>query len=415
MKKKLSETSMIRILKSIEDESSPLVRVYKEWFISSKVVDYYKTGNPKFAEDYLFSLLEDHSKPVFVVSAEKICFMVLKDLRNDEKKYGFTQLLDRFICTLVPNAASNKPLVRHFSNSLIISLWPTFKAYLSDHTLRNIIENLYSNAKKTQIFGQYRAGDANIWDLKGDRKLTNMFGGVLKKVTDHDCPYISESVFEKYLQEKDIVPIGTDERSLWLDKRDTNTESVNNANISCDTSPLQTKSGAWETVLDLDNKKSNDVVTRSELIVVSSLVDKPPNLGGICRLCDVLGVGLLTVQDIKVKNHPQFKNVAVTADRWMPMEEVALDEIASFMKEKKKEGYTLIGLEQTDKSVKLDNNFQFPKKSLILLGTEAFGIPGTLLSELDLCLEIQQFGVIRSMNIQTATAVIVHSYTVQHM
>ena len=170
-----------------------------------------------------------------------------------------------------------------------------------------------------------------------------------------------------------------------------------------------------ETVLDLDNKKSNDVVTRSELIVVSSLVDKPPNLGGICRLCDVLGVGLLTVQDIKVKNHPQFKNVAVTADRWMPMEEVALDEIASFMKEKKKEGYTLIGLEQTDKSVKLDNNFQFPKKSLILLGTEAFGIPGTLLSELDLCLEIQQFGVIRSMNIQTATAVIVHSYTVQHM
>lgn len=341
--------------------------------------------------------------------------MVLKDLRNDEKKYGFTQLLDRFICTLVPNAASNKPLVRHFSNSLIISLWPTFKAYLSDHTLRNIIENLYSNAKKTQIFGQYRAGDANIWDLKGDRKLTNMFGGVLKKVTDHDCPYISESVFEKYLQEKDIVPIGTDERSLWLDKRDTNTESVNSSNISCDTSPLQTKSGAWETVLDLDNKKSNDVVTRSELIVVSSLVDKPPNLGGICRLCDVLGVGLLTVQDIKVKNHPQFKNVAVTADRWMPMEEVALDEIASFMKGKKKEGYTLIGLEQTDKSVKLDNNFQFPKKSLILLGTEAFGIPGTLLSELDLCLEIQQFGVIRSMNIQTATAVIVHSYTVQHM
>lgn len=108
--------------------------------------------------------------------------MVLKDLRNDEKKYGFTQLLDRFICTLVPNAASNKPLVRHFSNSLIISLWPTFKAYLSDHTLRNIIENLYSNAKKTQIFGQYRAGDANIWDLKGDRKLTNMFGGVLKKL-----------------------------------------------------------------------------------------------------------------------------------------------------------------------------------------------------------------------------------------
>lgn len=411
----LNEFSMIRILKSIEDESSPLVRLYKEWFISLKLVDCYKTGNSKFAENYLFSLLEDHSKPVFVVSAEKICYIVLKGLMNDNGEFGFIQLLNKFICILVPNAASNKPLVRHFSNSLIISLWPTFEIYLSDHTLRNVIENLYINAKKTQIFGQYRAGDANIWDLKEDSKLTNMFGGVLRKVTDHDCPYISKSTFEKYSQVKDILPIGTDERSLWLDKREINMDGDSNGDTTCGVSPLQTKSGAWETVLDLDNKKCNDVVTRSDLIVVSSLVDKPPNLGGICRLCDVLGVGLLTVQDIKVKNHPQFKNVAVTADRWMPMQEVALDNIASFMKERKKEGYTLIGLEQTDKSVKLDNRFQFPKRSLILLGTEAFGIPGPLLSVLDLCLEIQQFGVVRSMNIQTATAVIVHSYTVQHM
>ena len=95
------------------------------------------------------------------------------------------------------------------------------------------------------------------------------------------------------------------------------------------------------------------------------------------------------------------------------MEEVPIDEISKFMKEKKKEGYTLIGLEQTDKSIKLDNNFKFPSKSLILLGTEAHGIPGHLLNELDLCLEIKQHGVIRSMNIQTATAVIVHSYSAQ--
>ncbi|EJS44350.1 trm3p [Saccharomyces arboricola H-6] len=412
---KINENSILKILKSIEDESFPPVRVYKEWFISSKVVDYYKTGTSKFAEDYLFSLLDDHSKPVFTVSAEKICFMVLKELKNDEGKYGFNQLLDRFICTLIPNAASNKPLVRHFSNSLMIPLWPIFEIYLSDHTLRNIIKNLYVNAKKTQIFGQYRAGDANTWDLQDDRKLTNMFGGVLKKTIDHVCPYISQSTFEKYLQVKNIIPIGLDERSLWLDKRETNTDADDSGNTAFDTSPLQTKSGAWETVLDLDKGKSNEIVTRSDLIVVSSLVDKAPNLGGICRLCDVLGVGLLTVQDIKVKKHPQFKNVAVTADRWMPIKEVPLDNIATFMKEKKKEGYTLIGLEQTDKSVKLDNHFQFPKKSLILLGTEAFGIPGPLLSELDLCLEIQQFGVVRSMNIQTATAVIVHSYTVQHM
>jgi tRNA guanosine-2'-O-methyltransferase len=119
----------------------------------------------------------------------------------------------------------------------------------------------------------------------------------------------------------------------------------------------------------------------------------------------------MTVDDMRVTKHPQFKNVAVTADYWMPMTEVNIDNIADFMKEKKKEGYTLIGLEQTDKSIVLGPETRFPKKSLFLLGREAEGIPGDLLAELDYCIEIRQRGVIRSMNIQTATAVLVHAYS----
>ena len=407
------------IFKSIKSEASPLVRSYKEWLIALIFVACEKKEIAEDQTSYLLELLNDHSQPITVVSAEKILYMSLKAMNEDGKFKNTDTLLNKFMCALIPNASSNKPLVRHFSNSLMLSFWPTFKDRLKDNAeLGAIFENLYNNAKKTQIVAQFRAGDANIWDLY-DLSLTNIFGGILKKTTDHDTVYISKNEFERYLIEIPVnVTIGEDEESSWLGRRTIKGSkgSKNEFESSVDgPSPLQTKSGAWETVLDLDNKKSNESVNRSDLIVVSSLVDKPPNLGGICRLCDVLGVGLLTVQDIRVKSHPQFKNVAVTADKWMPMEEVPVDGIAQFMKEKKKEGYTLIGLEQTDKSVKLDDEYKFPKKSLILLGTEAHGIPGDLLSELDLCLEIQQFGVIRSMNIQTATAVIVHSYTIQHM
>lgn len=134
---------------------------------------------------------------------------------------------------------------------------------------------------------------------------------------------------------------------------------------------LQTKSGAWNTIMDADavvddvNNTNNSVrgseIPRSELIVVSSLVDKPPNLGGICRLCDVLGAGLLTLHDIEVKNHINFKTVAVTADQWMPMIEVKMENIKQYLLDKKREGYTLIGLEQTDKSIELNNDLKFPK------------------------------------------------------
>lgn len=403
-----------KILRSIEDESSPLVRICKEWSISQLISNMEDEKLLDESFDYLFSNFYDHSQPILAVSVEKIVFITLKSLTiNKNSKYS-SKLLERFVSALVSNCTSNKPLVRHFSNSLILSFWPIFENIITDETVKSILKRLYDNAQESQVVGQYRAGDANVWDLVEDCNLTAIFGGVLKKTIDHEIPYLSSEAFNSYLPGPVDLSIGSDEHDKWLDKRvNKNAVDPNVTTQSTVSDSLQTKSGAWETVLDIDQKRSNEMIKRSDLIVVSSLVDKPPNLGGICRLCDVLGVGLLTVQDLRVRNHPQFKNVAVTADKWMPMAEVPVDSISDFMKSKKKEGYTLIGLEQTDKSVQLDNDFKFPKKSLILLGTEAHGIPGHLLNELDLCLEIKQHGVIRSMNIQTATAVIVHSYTVQ--
>lgn len=399
------------IIPSLIDESSPLVRVYSEWFIAYDLAQTVTNESATENEDSIFDFLQDNSKPVLAVSAERICFITLKALsdKNQEKRF-----MNRFLAHLLPNCTSNKPLIRHFSNSLMLSFWPNFQDKVHDTTLNGILENLYKNAQSIQVHGQYRAGDANVWDLRKDLNLTSIFGGVLLKISGHDVPYISEDIFEKFLTSRNLFPIGRDEKNMWLAKSSNCTGSTASLPASQKNSFLQTKSGAWENVIDIDNQKSSENIKRSELIVVASLVDKPPNLGGICRLCDVLGVGLLTVHDIRVKNHSQFKAVSVTADRWMPIEEVTIDGLIGFMKEKKKEGYTLIGLEQTDKSVKLDNRYKFPSKSLILLGTEAEGIPGHLLSELDLCLEIKQSGVIRSMNIQTATAVIVHSYSVQH-
>ncbi|CCE62511.1 hypothetical protein TPHA_0C03590 [Tetrapisispora phaffii CBS 4417] len=401
------------ILDSLFLESSPLVRIYKEWYLAFEIAHSIESGSISNSCDFLFSQLDDHSRPMLVVSAEKILFIVLKYLAENGIEHQ--AILERFIGILIANASSNKPHVRHFSNSLMISFWPVFEESISDKTLRLVLHNLYDNAKMSELTGQYRTGDANIWDLKADYTFTNVFGIILKRTTDHDVPYICESTFTKYMQHLDDSLIGSDNEDSWLSKRDPSNNNREIKVIDQKGSQLQTKSGAWETVVDINATENEEKVKRSDLIVVSSLVDKPPNLGGICRLCDVLGVGLLTVQDLRVKNHPQFKNVAVTADKWMPMVEVPIDNIIKFMQEKKKEGYTLIGLEQTDKSIELNQYYKFPKKSLILLGTEAHGIPGYLLSELDLCLEIQQHGVIRSMNIQTATAVICYSYTVQHM
>ncbi|KAL6948776.1 hypothetical protein ACO0QE_001249 [Hanseniaspora vineae] len=412
----------------VDGESSPSCRYYNEWIVAFSIVKGQKESENKNLT-YLMNMLQNETiidSPVWLVSCVRVLFLIMSYLED-------LTLIKKFLTILISHCTSNKPLIRHFCNSLILSVWPKFKDVLNKNNefeLSQILEKLYDFSKQTQVHGQYRSGDANVWDLFTDLTLTDIFGGLIYRISDHEVPfYIDASSFESKLGSSTLntpIKIGTDDKSLWLKKRNTKlhheemmnfkkTISLDALEAGKNSTPLQTKSGAWNLVFDVDNKKSNANIERSDLIVMASLVDKPPNLGGICRLCDVLGCGLLTVDDIKVKTHPQFKNVAVTADKWMPMEQVKIDEIVDFLTQKKKEGYTLIGLEQTDKSVKLDNNYNFPKKTVIVLGIEAFGIPGYILEHLDLCLEIQQFGVIRSMNIQTATAVICYAYTIQHM
>lgn len=407
--KTLTELCVEYIIPSLVGESSPLVRVYSEWFVAYNIWQSHEEGTENPNEETLLGLLEDSSRPAVQTSIERLLFLAVKASKESGK---FTSLTEKFLAQLVTNCSSNKPLIRHFSNSLMLLFWPTFQDDIKDDTLKSVIFKLYSDAKKIQVQGQFRAGDANTWSILDDLKLTSIFGGVLLKIMDHDVPYIPSKVFNQVNIQEDEYPVGSEENQLWLSKRNNNVASKTELQKN---SPLQTKSGAWEVVLDFDNEKSAENVKRSELIVIASLVDKAPNLGGICRLCDVLGVGTMTVHDIRVKQHPQFKNVAVTADNWMPIEEVPVDQIVTYMNTKKLEGYTLIGLEQTDSSIELNSEYRFPSKSVILLGTEAHGIPGHLLKELDLCLEIKQSGVIRSMNIQTATAVIVHSYSIQHL
>ncbi|CDO94604.1 unnamed protein product [Kluyveromyces dobzhanskii CBS 2104] len=405
----LTDLCSTYIVPSLLEESSPLVRVYLEWFLAYNICATSTDSYENPMEKVMFQLLEDTSRPVLQTSVERLLFLALKASKETGQ---YTRLMDKFIEQLIFNCSSNKPLIRHFSNSLILLFFPAFKDDIKDHTLKSIISKLYKDAEKIQVQGRFRAGDANTWSIHNDLNLTSIFGGVLMKIMDHKVPYINSTIFRSIGIDESDFTIGSEESNLWLSKRENS--STNPKDLEKN-SPLQTKSGAWEAVLDFDNQKTMESVTRSELIVVASLVDKAPNLGGICRLCDVLGVGTMTIHDIRVKQNSQFKSVAVTADRWMPIEEVPVDGILAYMNAKKLEGYTLIGLEQTDSSLQLDSDFKFPSKSLILLGTEAHGIPGHLLKELDICLEIKQSGVIRSMNIQTATAVIVHSYSIQHL
>lgn len=150
------------------------------------------------------------------------------------------------------------------------------------------------------------------------------------------------------------------------------------------------------------------------LLVVASLIDKPTNLGGLCRTCEIFGASGLVLDSLHHLNDKHFQSLSVSSELWLPLLEVKPVELTDFLQVKKSEGYSIVGVEQTANSQNLQE-FKFPEKTLLLLGNEREGIPANLLQMLDVCVEIPQQGIIRSLNVHVSAALLIWEYTRQHL
>lgn len=95
------------------------------------------------------------------------------------------------------------------------------------------------------------------------------------------------------------------------------------------------------------------------------------------------------------------------------MRQVTESELPAYLQERRDEGYTLFGVEQTTGSVMLQD-VVFPPRSLIVLGKEQQGLSAELIALMDACIEIPQLGVIRSLNVHVTASIAVWEYSKQH-
>lgn len=65
-----------------------------------------------------------------------------------------------------------------------------------------------------------------------------------------------------------------------------------------------------------------DTQLQEGLIVVASFVDRPPNLGGIARTCEIFGVKTLVVANANCIKDKEFQYLSVSADKWLNMLQV---------------------------------------------------------------------------------------------
>ncbi|KAJ3041776.1 Tar (HIV-1) RNA binding protein 1 [Rhizophlyctis rosea] len=428
--------SIRTLMTSIELEQQISTRYYIDWALIRVVISY-----PDFGHAILFDALAQFDKKAHVVSSFiSVVHHIGRKLDAERQVAYYEKLLN----CLMPWTSSNHFTIRLFAQFGLYSAW----AYCSKQShLSHLLQQLPQISSAAQFISdnvecaRHREKCQKAYFLGGgfdplaDVNLEFLLRGCLAVSGVAEDERISVMAFEKVnpLRGRQIpLRNPAKSRDAWApdsaiklarliagkDNVYDEIPSTNTTSAAPD-APIQKKIVPWEAMMETDidlsrEREDRHKKRRNPLIVVASLISKAPNLGGLCRTCEIFNAELLVLGSLKVTEDPGFTGLAVTADRWMPMQEVREPDLEEYLLEKKTEGYALLGIEQATRSVSLET-FTFPEKCLLLLGKEKEGIPVHLLPLLDHVLEIPQFGIIRSLNVHVSGALIVWEYTKQRI
>lgn len=146
----------------------------------------------------------------------------------------------------------------------------------------------------------------------------------------------------------------------------------------------------------------------SSIVLMLDSIFDPQNLGAIIRAGECFGVDLIVFSKNRGASiTPVTTKTSAGATELVPILKVSnlADALHSF----KKEGFWALAAEAKENSQSL-YDFAFPKKVLLILGSEGQGIQPLLSKRCDVHLKIPMFGQIDSLNVSQAASVLLHSY-----
>ncbi len=128
------------------------------------------------------------------------------------------------------------------------------------------------------------------------------------------------------------------------------------------------------------------------------------NVGSIFRTCDCLGIGQIYLCGITGKPpHRDIHKTSLGAENSIDWE--YHEDIETLINTLKNNNYTIVGLEQTDKSTDIRNFVSDTKQIALIIGNEVEGISDKALAKCDTLLEIPQFGTKHSFNVAVSCGI----------
>ena len=159
-----------------------------------------------------------------------------------------------------------------------------------------------------------------------------------------------------------------------------------------------------------------------KIIVIAHNIRSTHNVGSIFRTCEGFGVSKIILSGytpypsqpnderlphIATKLTNQIHKTALDAETMVPFEHQSQPDLDSL----RTMGYVIVGLEQSKRSILLQN-YKVPEKLVLLLGEEVEGISNYLLEKCDNLIEIEMVGKKESFNVSVATGIALYGLTI---
>ncbi|RUS72993.1 hypothetical protein EGW08_019241 [Elysia chlorotica] len=426
--KDMCEQYLSTLWYALEIECHPSVRQNLEWLVLILLKRY-----PQFVGSLwdVFKLYATR-RSVCLCSLFLIISHTGFNLPHDQQ----TEFFKKAFTAVLPWSMAHHYNTRIFAQTTLVKMWEQcqslqLKDIMTEFSMvQSVVDFFHTNGNASatvlKLYGNYMFHD---FDPVADYSMETIFYTLPKLACIADDEWCSPAQFARWdktwLSESGrLAPLKNPTQRLaqckpgpWRMKA--HNENEEDISESADnTGDVQKKIMPWRQMSpDQDTEAELASSQRQKgrdggLVLVTSLIDKVPNLGGLCRTSEIFGVSEFVLGNLTYLEDRMFQSLSVSAQKWINITEVMKPRVPEYIEQKRAEGYTLVGVEQTANSVPL-HHYKFPKKTLLLLGNEKEGIPVDILQSLDVCVEIPQLGIIRSLNVHVCGALIVWEYTRQ--
>lgn len=158
-----------------------------------------------------------------------------------------------------------------------------------------------------------------------------------------------------------------------------------------------------------------------EIILIAHNIRSTHNIGAIFRTAEGFGIAKIIISGYSpypaLPDDPRIPHEAAKLHKQIHKTALGAEELVSFeylseppLVALKAAGYRLVGLEQSERSITL-NEYPTPSKVALLLGEEVEGVPADLLAQCDDVIEIPMRGKKESFNVSVAAGIAMYALT----